>query len=156
VQTLPDGKPRPYVATDAQETAARASPNGQWVAYTSNETGRHEVYVQSYPNPGRPTPISILGGVSPAWRGDGRELYYWQGEQLIAASLEFRGAGEPPAVRARKPLFQALFMDNSVALYDVSPLGPQFILAANRDRSNRLVVVLDALSADTTRTNTRR
>jgi len=146
VQPLPGGEPRPYVATPAQETAARASPNGRWVAYTSNETGRFEVYVESYPARGRKTLISTRGGVYPAWRGDGRELYYWQDDQLIAASLEFRGDGEPPTVRGRRtPLFQASLMDNNVALYDVSPDGTRFILAASRERANKLVVALDVL-----------
>ena len=67
----------PYAATAADETAARVSPDGRWVAYTSDESGRAEVYLDSYPRPGRRVAVSSGGGVHPVWRGDGRELYYW-------------------------------------------------------------------------------
>ena len=59
-----------------------------WAAYTSDETGRDEVYVRSYPTAGRRIPVSKGGGISPAWRGNGREIYYWQAGQLFAATVE--------------------------------------------------------------------
>jgi Tol biopolymer transport system component len=147
VQPMDGSAARPYVATPAHERGARASPDGRWVAYHSDETGRDEVYVQSYPTPGRKTLVSAAGGVHPAWRGDSRMLYYWQGEQLVAARVEPGGAGEPLVVRDRTPLFRAPYPGGVIAMYDVSPDGRRFILAVGHERANRLVVALDALAA---------
>ena len=75
VQPLDGTAARPYAATPARESSARASPDGRWVAYQSDESGRFEVYVQAYPTPALKTLVSVGGGVNPVWRGDGRELY---------------------------------------------------------------------------------
>jgi dipeptidyl aminopeptidase/acylaminoacyl peptidase len=72
----PDGEPVPFLATDAIETHPSFSPDGQWVAYVSNATGREEVYVRPYPGPGAALQISGNGGAEPAWSPDGRRLYY--------------------------------------------------------------------------------
>jgi hypothetical protein len=117
------------------------------VAYTSDATGRDEVHVESYPTPGRHAVVSDSGGMHPVWRGDGRELYYWQGDRLIAAQLAPEAAGAPPAVRARTPLFEAPYPGGITAMYDVSPDGRRFALSVGAERTARLVVVLDALSA---------
>ena len=68
--------PTPYLQTTANESQARFSENGRWVAYTSDESGRDEVYVQSYPRLGVKARVSTAGGTRPTWRPDGRELYY--------------------------------------------------------------------------------
>ncbi len=136
----PDGSPpHPYLATAAHERAARVSADGHWAAYVSDETGRDEVYVQSYPTPGHKVLVSDAGGDNPVWRRDGRELYYWQGDQLIAAEL---GAGDPRTVRGRTPVFRAPY---SVDNYDVAADGTRFVLVTGNTRANRLVVALNAL-----------
>jgi eukaryotic-like serine/threonine-protein kinase len=71
-----DHSPHPYLATSFSEEDARFSPNGKWVAYTSNESGGNEVYVQSFPDPHEKVQISNGGGVSPRWAPSGRELYF--------------------------------------------------------------------------------
>ena len=143
-----DGSPaRPYAATPAHERAARISPNGRWVAYESDETGRYEVYVQSYPRPGRKALVSAGGGVNPVWRGDGRELYYWQGDQLIAARLDANDASAPPAVRGRAPLFRAPYAQSVSANYDASSDGSRFVIVTGGEHTFRLVVTLNALPA---------
>src|SRR5436190_405466 len=63
------------------------SPAGRWIAYVSDEAGVPEVYVQSFPGPGRKTQVSIRGGITPFWRRDGRELVYRDGQRLIAVSV---------------------------------------------------------------------
>jgi Tol biopolymer transport system component len=68
--------PYPYVQTDASERRARLSPNGKWLAYASTETGREEIFVQSFPTRGGKWPISTDGGLNPVWRRDGRELFF--------------------------------------------------------------------------------
>ncbi len=71
------GKPQAYLQSPANEAHARISPDGRWAAYVSDESGRAEVYVQSFPVPGRGKwQVSTQGGNSPYWRGDGGELYY--------------------------------------------------------------------------------
>jgi len=74
----PDGdlKPFPFLHSEANEAAAVLSPNGQWLAYTSDESGSYEVYVENFPKGGGKHQISTNGGIGPRWRGDGKELYY--------------------------------------------------------------------------------
>ena len=61
------------------------SPDGTSIAYTSNESGRFEVYVQSLRPPARKWPISVNGGYEPRWRADGQELYYLANDQMLMA-----------------------------------------------------------------------
>jgi len=72
----PDGEPVPFLTTDAIESHPTFSPDSQWLAYTSDATGRAEVYVRPYPGPGTAVQISGNGGREPAWSPDGRSLYY--------------------------------------------------------------------------------
>src|SRR6185436_10819312 len=69
-------KPAPYLQTPANESQGRFSPDGKWVAYTSNESGQLEVYVQSLPAGNQKWLVSNNGGGYPAWRRDGKELFY--------------------------------------------------------------------------------
>jgi hypothetical protein len=154
VQPADGGAARPYLATAAHERGVRASSDGHWIAYQSDETGRSEIYVQSYPKPGAKTPISIGGGANPVWRGDGRELYYWKGDQLIAASLTAGAVGDPLVVRTRTPLFRAPYVGSIGANFDVTPGGQRFVLVVGRPQANRLVVALDALASGAKRERT--
>ncbi|MDP6580614.1 MAG: protein kinase [Vicinamibacterales bacterium] len=72
----PSGSWEPLVQTEAVEWAPAISPDGRWIAYTSNETGLTEVYVQRFPDMGDRRAISIGGGFAPTWSADGRELFY--------------------------------------------------------------------------------
>jgi serine/threonine protein kinase len=71
-----DGKPYVLVHGEFNERGPKLSPNGRWLAYTSDESKRDEVYVVSFPNPGRPWHISTSGGSRPVWSRDGKELYF--------------------------------------------------------------------------------
>ncbi len=71
-----DRKPRPYLQGPFNETQGQFSPDGRWVAYTSTESGRPEVYVQPFPASGGKWQVSTVGGLQPRWRGDGKELFY--------------------------------------------------------------------------------
>ena len=132
VQPIDGSTPRPYAATEADETAARVSPDGRWVAYTSDRTGRAEVYIDSYPSPSRRALVSSGGGVHPAWRGDGRELYYWRDGALIAVQLAAATGNIPPARGAQTVLFRAAYPVNLNTMYDVSPDGQRFVIAQQR------------------------
>ena len=85
-----DRIPIPYVHTGYNARQARFSPNSRWVAYCSDESGRFEVYVQSFPRTGAKWQISTDGGSQPVWREDGRELFYLaegQNPKMMAASV---------------------------------------------------------------------
>jgi Tol biopolymer transport system component len=71
-----DRKPFPYLQTDFDENWARLSPNGQWLAYVSDETKRDEVYVQTFPTRGGKWQVSTNGGSRPVWSRDGKELFF--------------------------------------------------------------------------------
>jgi Tol biopolymer transport system component len=133
VQPADGGTPRAYAATAADESAARISPDGRWVAYTSDETGRAEVYLDSYEQPGRHVVVSLGGGIHPVWRGDGRELYYWNNEALLAVRLGESRDGAPPTVETRTLLFRAPYPGGVSTMYDVSPDGQRFVIVRSRE-----------------------
>src|SRR5262249_44768368 len=87
-----DRKPVPYLQTESNECHARLSPDGKWLAYVSDETGRAEVYVQRFPTPGNRVLISANGGDQPAWRRDGKELYYLAPDRKLMAVAVKPGA----------------------------------------------------------------
>jgi len=74
--TLAGGGVEPWLKTDFNEPRAVFSPDGRWVAYQSSESGRHEIYVQGYPEKRGRRLVSTAGGLSPVWRRDGKELYW--------------------------------------------------------------------------------
>ncbi len=75
-------KAQPFLRTPFNESAARFSPDGRWLAYVSDESGRYEVYVQPYPGPGGKRQISTEGGTEPVWSRNGRELFYRNGKKM--------------------------------------------------------------------------
>jgi eukaryotic-like serine/threonine-protein kinase len=117
-----DRKPQVFLQTPADERNPQFSPDGRWLAYTSNESGRVEVYLQPFPGPGRKWQISTNGGSSPKWNPNGRELFYEasQGKMMavdITASPTF-SAGTP----------HQLFDMPSLSLgSSVSPDGQRFL-----------------------------
>lgn len=132
IQPTDGSSPRAYVATMADETAARMSPDGRWVAYTSDESGRAEVYIDSYPIPGRRVVVSRDGGIHPVWRGDGRELYYWRDGALVAAQILKTKDDAPAAIGTQSELFRAAYEGALNTMYDVSPDGQRFVIVERR------------------------
>jgi tRNA A-37 threonylcarbamoyl transferase component Bud32 len=128
IQPKDGSAPQPYAATSADETAARISPDGRWVAYTSDETGQAEVYLDSYPQRRQRTLVSSGGGVHPVWRADGRELYYWRDGALVAVQLAPAVGGVPPARGAQTVLFRARYQMSLNTMYDVSADGQRFVI----------------------------
>jgi serine/threonine-protein kinase len=127
-----DGSPaRPYAATPARESAARVSPDGRWIAYTSDQSGRAEVFLDSYPRPGRGVVVSSGGGIHPVWRGDGRELYYWRDGALVAVQLGESWGDAPPKLGNQVVLFRAQYNVGANTMYDVSPNGDRFVIVGN-------------------------
>jgi len=108
---------RPVIERLYNEMQVRCSPDGQWIAYVSDETGGEEVYVQPYPGQGPREKISIGGGSQPVWSRDGAKLFYLSGEEkMVTATIET----EPKLrVTDRKELFEWKYLSN----YDVAPDG---------------------------------
>jgi Tol biopolymer transport system component len=125
---------RPYVGTTADELAARISPDGHWVAYTSDEGGPAQVYLDSYPRIQKQVQLSKNGGVHPVWRADGRELYYWRGNALVALQLGPPQGSSPPSIIAETVLFRAPYLGGLNTMYDVAPDGSRFVIVEHVDR----------------------
>ena len=120
-------KAYPFLNTAANEFKGRFSPDGRWVAYQSNESGRPEIYVVPFPGPGGKHQISVKGGTEPRWRRDGRELFYLEATRLMAVDIEL-GNGTLEA-GASRPLFAPVS-----AMYDVSADGQRFIAPVAPER----------------------
>jgi serine/threonine-protein kinase len=126
-----------YVGTSADELAARISPDGHWVAYTSDESGLAQVYLDSYPRAGKRVMLSKNGGVHAVWRADGRELYYWRGDALVAVQLGAAQGNSPPPVSAETVLFRSSYLGGLNTMYDVSPDGARFVIVQHAAPSDR-------------------
>ena len=99
-----DKKPVKFLSAPASQIHANFSPDGRLVAYTSNESGRYEVFVQTFPLSQRKCQVSTNGGYEPRWRADGREIYYLsEDRKLMAVSV-----GTGPVFDAPKTLFQRM------------------------------------------------
>src|SRR5260370_3617792 len=96
-------KPVRFLATEFFESQGRFSPDGRFVAYTSNESGAQEVYVRSFPDPTGKWQVSKSGGSQPRWRRDGKKLFYISENRVIAADISPSPPFQP---RAPKLPFQ--------------------------------------------------
>ena len=122
-----DGKPYPLLATPFDETSAYFSPDGRWFAYTSNETGRTEVYVQSFPQSGGKWLVSSGGGAQPHWRNDGRELFYIAPDRTLMAVTV--NVGSTFETSTPSPLFATqVSAYNAPNRYAVAPDGQRFLI----------------------------
>jgi Tol biopolymer transport system component len=96
-----DRKPVAFLSTPFDERSGVFSPDGKWVAYQSNESGRLEIYVRPFPGPGGQWQISTAGGIQPRWSRDGKALYYIDPDgKLMAATVAVKGAALEPGVPA--------------------------------------------------------
>jgi len=114
------GAPQPFLDTRFSRLNFQFSPDGKWVAYQSNETGRYEIFVVPYPGPGGKSQLSIDGGTDPRWNRNGRELFFRNGDRMMAVGVE-SGA----AFRASTP---KMLFEKGTAGYDVAPDGRRFLM----------------------------
>ena len=120
-----DRTPHTYIATADDETHGAFSPDGNWVAYVSDDSGRKEVYVASFPDPVRRFRVSSGGAMQPRWSRDGKELYYIQASQMMASVVGRHG--DDLTFGQGQPLFTLAFFARMnpgfdlIAPYDVTP-----------------------------------
>jgi eukaryotic-like serine/threonine-protein kinase len=120
---LGGGPPLPVAATSFNELAARFSPDAKWVAYASDESGQSEIYVQQFPKPAGKIQVSNEGGSEPAWRADGREMYYVT-RSLDIAAVPVDWSGREPRFGSPAPLFHlgpGLISGGGYARYRFAP-----------------------------------
>ncbi len=128
VASLPELETRPFIKISATVRNAKFSPNGKWVAYCSNESGKWEIYVTSFPDARGKWQVSSGGGTQPRWRGDGRELFYLapDGKLMAVPTGSNFDPGTPVA------LFQAnareLVATSERFSYDVAKDGQRFLI----------------------------
>jgi eukaryotic-like serine/threonine-protein kinase len=122
-------KPYPFLRTEFSETKGQFSPDGKWIAYQSNETGRNEIYANPFPGPGGKRRISTGGGTSPRWRRDGREIFFIAPDRRLTAAL-VTAKGESIEVGETRPLFGPL-----TGSYDVSADGQRFLATVPQQQS---------------------
>ena len=135
-------EPREVVVLQSQytQTEGQFSPDGTWVAFGSNESGRPEVFVQSFPEGRGRTQVSTAGGSQVRWSGDGKEIFYVAPDgKMMAASIAF--AGQSPDVKLPVPLFQTHLATG----INVLGLKPQY--AVSRDGRFLLNTAIESASA---------
>jgi serine/threonine-protein kinase len=116
-----DGRRTPFLRTPFDERGATFSRDGRWLAYTSNESSRDEIYVRPFPGPGQKWQISTEGGSDPVWARNGRDLFYRSGDKMMAVAIS-----TTPTFQAQKPrvLFEGEYeRPDPLTSYDVAPDG---------------------------------
>ncbi len=126
-------KPRLFLQTPYAEWGGMFSPDGRWLAYWSNESGRDEVYVQAYPGPGGKWQVSTEGGSRPVWSKNGRELFYPVGEKIMVADIE---AGAVLKIGKPRVLFEGRFWDNAGHFYAITPNGTKFVMLKENEQQS--------------------
>jgi serine/threonine-protein kinase len=130
---------RTIIPAAFNESAPALSPDGQWLAYQSDEAGREEVYVRPYPGPGARVPVSVAGGTEPTWSRDGRELFYRASDSLMVATVTLRPSF---AVTGRRLLFGGAFLRGGpFREYDVAPDGQSFVMVQGGTAPSSLIAI---------------
>jgi hypothetical protein len=114
------------VQRPGNQWAVRVSPDGKWIAYASDESGRFEVFVQAAAAGGARYQASVGGGTEPVWSRAGDELFYWEGDRFMAAPIE-SGSAESP-VGVPHALFSGRFQHSDLPQFDVMPDGKRFVM----------------------------
>ncbi|CAN5688496.1 hypothetical protein BH24ACI5_BH24ACI5_11520 [soil metagenome] len=127
--SLDDRKAQPWLQDPGGQWGGRLSPDGAWMAYNSNESGRDEVYVQPFPGPGPKRLVSDKGGVNPIWSRNGSELFYRRAGEFFVVGVETEGGftvGKPASMFSGR--YRLTGRD-----FDVSPDGTRFVMMRNDD-----------------------
>ena len=132
-----EGEVSPLLATSSSEDWPMFSPDGQWLAYISDQSGRNEVYLMPYPGPGGPTQISVQGGRSPRWNPNGGELLFSGSEgKLMSVAITTQ-----PELRVNTP--RALFDLEGALLGDIAPDGERLLMIKEEESGTQINIVLN-------------
>jgi Tol biopolymer transport system component/tRNA A-37 threonylcarbamoyl transferase component Bud32 len=133
-----DRKLTKFLQSPASEQGAKLSPNGKWLAYQSDESGRAEVYVAAFPGPGSKWQISNGGGANPQWSHDGKELYFIGGTKFMAVPIP-----DPATFQFGTP--QPLPMSEDLQAYAPGPTADRFLVLkpAGKPEASPLRMVLN-------------
>jgi eukaryotic-like serine/threonine-protein kinase len=135
-------EPKAFLETPYEEMQGQFSPDGQWIAYASNESGQLEIYAVPFPGPGSKRRISSGGGILPLWRSDGKELFYVtsEGQLMAAAVTEHNGILETGTVQK---LFGGLITNQDRGInYGVSPDGQKVLVVVDEGAPSSLTLTL--------------
>jgi Tol biopolymer transport system component len=147
VYDLKDRKDYPFVNTEYNESQGEFSPDGRWVAYSSNESSRYEVYVRSFAEgTASRFQISVKGGAQPRWRADGKEIYYLSDGKMMAAPVKTAGhsfeRGSPRVLFESRALAGELGSGPQGYVYDVTPDGKRFLVIDRTDQGGEQPLTL--------------
>jgi eukaryotic-like serine/threonine-protein kinase len=148
--TFGDKKPFAIIQPQTPQTRiiqARLSPDGRWLAYSSTESGREEVYVTHFPSGAGKWQVSQTGGTFPSWRGDSKEIYYF-GFDAFLHSATVNTKSDEFELGPVLGLFQGGYISAVGNAYDVSPDGQHFIFATNSDSVPTPLVLVTNWSAE--------
>ena len=134
-----DRQPFPVLETRFNEQGARLSPDGRWIAYHSDETGSDEIYVRAFRASGSALRVSPNGGTFPAWRADGRELFYLGGDNRMMAAL-VSTAASGSAVDVATPV--ALFSIRPGSAFTVTRDGQRFLVSRRTETSAEIPITV--------------
>ena len=125
-----DHQPTIFLQTPYYEGLGMSSPDGRWMAYSSEESGDRQIYIQPFPEPGGQWAISTEGGREPRWRGDGKELYYLSAaREVMAVDIDIDTAEDTPVVGIPHRLFvPALSSKGQRNVFDVTADGQRFLV----------------------------
>jgi Tol biopolymer transport system component len=139
-----DSEIRPFLQTPAYEGSARLSPNGQWLAYASNDSGRLEVYLRPYPAPDRRWQVSTQGGTQPIWNPNGQELFYRDGDRMMAVAVSYEDA--EPVLGDPELLFERPYAYGTgitIPNYAISADGERFLMVKEDAGVGQLNLILN-------------
>ncbi|MBN2030840.1 protein kinase, partial [bacterium] len=128
VYTTRDSTAKSFLNTRNNERVPAISPDGNWIAYTSDKTGQNEIYITPYPGPGREDRVSTRGGEQAVWVPNGRELFYREGDKMMVVSVETQTSlklGVPEL------LFEKSYYGSygvRTPQYDIHPDGNRFLM----------------------------
>jgi len=136
-----DSLPRPWLESEFLERSPTFSPDGQWVAYSSDESQRDEIYVRAFPGPGGRVQVTTGGGTEPAWSPDGTELYYRTGRRIEAVGVQLRPTFRV-LTRPRTVLEGRFYAYPWQRQYDIHPDGRQLVLFQYEQEQTDLTVIV--------------
>jgi serine/threonine-protein kinase len=147
------GQPQPVVKSGFSNAAAKFSPDGKWVVYCSNESGRPEVFVQPWPGPGPKIQMSSEGGTDPLWTRKGDEIFYRNADKMMVVPVSLAGSLQAGRPRLLWEGHYSHGMSSSCGPpgvssgnYDITADGRRFLMVKDEDQdvySTKLVVVLN-------------